>query len=111
MTELTVRLEKLRFIIAELQFGFAISQAAPTTWDARLAARHVLVRANDFIAHSRQLRKLVKLRRSDKAFHKKREIYAAWFDEYIQTVRNWLTLNGTALTLCISAATWYGYSG
>lgn len=74
MTELTVRLEKLRFIIAELQLGYAILQAAPTTWDARLAARHVLVRANDFIAHSRQLRKLVKLIDSDKEFHKKKSL-------------------------------------
>lgn len=88
MTELTVRLEKLRFIIAELQLGFVISQAAPTTWDARLAARHVLVRANDFIAHSRQLRKLVKLHGSDTAFHKKKEIYAGWFNEYFQIVRD-----------------------
>lgn len=91
MTELPTRLEKLRFLIEELELCFAISRAAPSTWDARLAARHVLVRANDFIAHSRQLRRLVRPYGSDVAFHQKKETYAGWFAEYFQTIRDRLS--------------------
>lgn len=88
MTDLPGRLEKLRFLIEELMLCFAISQAAPSTWDARLAARHILVRANDFIVHSRQLRRPVRLYGSDVTFHQKKETYAVWFAEYFQTVRD-----------------------
>ena len=88
MTELPARLEKLRFIIAELNWSYALSQAAPTSWDARLMARHVLVRAQDFVAHSRQLRKLVRPYGAEQAFNAKKETYAQWFDEYFGTVRD-----------------------
>jgi hypothetical protein len=73
MTELPARLEKPRFIIAELQSSYALSQAAPSSWDARLIARHVLVRARDFVAHARQLRKLVRPYGAEQAFNVKKE--------------------------------------
>lgn len=108
MTDLPARLEKLRFIIAELQLSFAVSEAAPSSWEARLAARHVLVRACDFIAHARQVRKLVRPFGAEPAFNEKKETYAAWFDEYFGTLRDRLGAHVQDLDFGLRIELWNG---
>lgn len=88
MSELMVRLEKLRFIAEELRLAFALSRSAPDAWNARLLARHVLIRASDFIEHARRARRLVRAHGSDRDFHVAKETYAGWFDEYFKAARD-----------------------
>ncbi len=88
MTELSVRLDKLRFLAEELQLAFALASNAPDAWSSRLLARHILIRAYDVIAHARQIRKLVRTFGSDQKFHEAKESYASWFDEYFKTARH-----------------------
>ncbi|MGP4806181.1 hypothetical protein ACSV5G_20650 [Agrobacterium cavarae] len=88
MTELSVRLDKLRFLAEELQLAFTLASNAPDAWSSRLLARHILIRAYDVIAHARQIRKLVRTFGSDQKFHEAKESYASWFDEYFKTARH-----------------------
>lgn len=88
MTELSVRLDKLRFLAEELQLAFALANSAPDAWNARLIARHILIRAYDVIAHARQIRKFVRTFGSDQKFHEAKEAYASWFDEYFKMARH-----------------------
>lgn len=88
MTELSVRLDKLRFLAEELQLAFALANSAPDAWNSRLIARHILIRAYDVIAHARQIRKFVRTFGSDLKFHEAKEAYASWFDEYFKTARH-----------------------
>ena len=53
---ITIRVEKLRFLVEEMELAFALSRAAPDAWEGRMLARHVLVRACDFIDHARALK-------------------------------------------------------
>jgi hypothetical protein len=55
-----VRLEKLRFIVMEIRLAMRLAEYAPTDFDARMLVRHVLIRAEDFVEHARQIRKPLK---------------------------------------------------
>jgi hypothetical protein len=83
------RLKKLRHIIDELQLALHLAQHAPDDFVARTLARHVIVRAADFIAHARELRKPLNLAGYDTGeYHRTKEIYADYFEEYFRTARD-----------------------
>ena len=83
------RLEKLRFLAMEMRLAHRLAQFAPTDADARMMARHALIRAKDFIGHARQLRKPLNAAGYDtRQFHELKEYFAQEFDAYFQTVRD-----------------------
>ena len=86
---LKVRLEKIDFLVQEMQLAFFLAQNAPDDFTARTAVRHVLIRANDYLAHSRALKKPLNLAGFKiKRFHTSKEIYANDFDEYFRIARD-----------------------
>jgi hypothetical protein len=56
-----VRLAKLKFIAEEMTLARHLATHAPDAFDARTLARHILIRAHDFIEHARALRKPLNL--------------------------------------------------
>lgn len=86
---ISARLEKLRFLAAEMQLAFHLSQFAPTDFEARVLVRHVIVRAEGFIEHARGLRRpLTRAGFQTENFHRTKENYAIIFDEYFQLARD-----------------------
>ena len=86
---LAARLEKLRFIVGELQLAGHVARHAPGAFVARTLSRHVAVRAENFIAHARGLRKPLNRAGFDtRTFNKTKEVYAKYFDEYFHIVRH-----------------------
>lgn len=86
---IATRVEKLKFLTDEMYIALRLSIHAPDSFSARTLARHILVRAENFIAHARGLRKPLNLARYDtRAFHETKEAYAAAFDEYFQLSRD-----------------------
>jgi hypothetical protein len=84
-----VRLAKLRFIAEEMALARHLALHAPDAFDARTLARHILIRARDFIEHARGLRKPLNLAGFDtRGFHRTKEAYADNFDEYFQVSRD-----------------------
>jgi len=89
---LPARLEKLEFIVRELQLALRLAKHAPEAFVARTLSRHVAVRAENFIAHARRLRKPLKRAGFDTSeFHNTKEIYADYFDEYFHVTRDKLS--------------------
>ena len=87
-----VRLEKLRFLAAEMQLAHRLAQFAPTDADARMLARHVIIRAKDYIEHARRLRGPLRDAGIDtKAYHKLKEYVAKEFESYFQIIRDKLS--------------------
>jgi len=83
------RLEKLKFLAEEMQIAFHLSMHAEDSFAARTLARHILVRAKDFIEHARQLRKPLRDAGYDiGSFHSAKEGYASAFDEYLKVARH-----------------------
>lgn len=86
---IAVRLAKLRFIAEEMALGRHLATHAPDAFDARTLARHILIRAHDFIEHSRGLRKPLNLAGfNTRDFNLRKEAYAVNFDEYFQVSRD-----------------------
>jgi hypothetical protein len=86
---LAVRFEKLKFIVSELESALYLAQHAPDDFVARTLSRHVAVRAENFIAHARGLRTpLNRLGVDTRNFHKTKEVYAEYFEEYFHLVRH-----------------------
>jgi hypothetical protein len=86
---LAARLEKLRFIVRELQLALHLARHAPNAFVARTLSRHVAVRAENFIAHARGLRKpLTRAGFDTRTFNKTKEVYAKYFGEYFHVVRH-----------------------
>jgi len=84
-----VRLAKLRFIVEEMVLARHLALHAPDSFDARTLARHILIRARDFIEHARGLRRPLNQAGFDTAgFHRTKEAYATYFDEYFKIVRD-----------------------
>jgi hypothetical protein len=84
-----VRLAKLRFIAEEMALARHLATHAPDAFDARTLARHILIRAHDFIEHARGLRKpLNQAGFNTRDFHRTKEAYAGNFDEYFQVSRD-----------------------
>ena len=86
------RLEKLRFLIGEMQLALLLARHAPDDFVARALARHVLVRAENYIEHARRLRTALNAARfATRDFHTRKEIYATTFEEYFKTARHKLS--------------------
>jgi hypothetical protein len=82
-------LKKLRHIVEELQLALHLAQHAPDDFVARTLARHVIVRAADFIAHARQLRRPLNQAGYDTGeYHRTKEIYTDYFQEYFRSARD-----------------------
>jgi hypothetical protein len=89
---LAIRLEKLRFLAMEMRLAMRLAHFAPTDADARMLARHVLVRAEDFVCHARQLRRPLRKAGFDTStFHDLKEYYAEEFEAYFPKVRDRLS--------------------
>jgi hypothetical protein len=81
---ITIRLEKLQFLADELQLARHLTQHAPDDFAARTLARHIALRAENFIEHTRALKKplnLAHFRTTD--FNDVKETYANTFEEYL----------------------------
>jgi hypothetical protein len=86
---LATRIEKLNFIVDELQIALHLARYAPDDFVARTLSRHVAIRANDFIDHTRNLRKPLNRAGFDtQEFNKIRKVYAEYFDEYFHVLRD-----------------------
>jgi hypothetical protein len=86
---ISTRIEKLKFLTEEMHIALCLATRAPDAFSARTLARHILVRAENFIAHARGLRKPLNVAGYDThAFHKTKEAYATAFDEYFQLSRD-----------------------
>ncbi|MBK3665086.1 hypothetical protein JJE66_28120 [Bradyrhizobium diazoefficiens] len=86
---LAVRLAKLKFIAEELVLARHLALHAPDSFDARTLARHILIRARDFIEHARGLRRPLNQAGFDTgAFHRTKEAYGTYFDEYFKVSRD-----------------------
>ncbi len=86
---LATKLEKIKFIVDEMQLAMQLAKHAPDDFIARMLARHVIIRANDFITHVRKLKgPLTKAGFSTKDFHSTKETYAKNFDEYFRIARD-----------------------
>jgi hypothetical protein len=89
---LKARLDKLRFLAADMRLAYRMSTFAPTDADARMLVRHVIIRAESFIEHARAIRKPPIAAGFDvRAFHKTKENYAAFFAEYFRVARDRLS--------------------
>ncbi|MFY9289597.1 MAG: hypothetical protein WAP03_02670 [Methylorubrum rhodinum] len=87
-----VRIEKLRFIVEEMQIALHLATELSEPFFARTIARHILVRAENFIEHARSLRRPLRDAGYDtNAFHTAKEAYAAQFDEYFKVARHRLS--------------------
>jgi len=85
---LEIKCAKLRFITQEMELAHAIATHAPTPFVARVVARHVLGRAQDFIAIARDVPSLLRAIGKDTRDLKARtKAYAEAFDEYYATTR------------------------
>ncbi|MCP1173647.1 hypothetical protein [Ralstonia chuxiongensis] len=83
------RVGKLKFIVEEMQLAFHLAMHVTDPFVARTLARHILVRAENFIEHARGLRKPLKNAGHDiRDFHKTKEAYASAFEEYFQVARH-----------------------
>lgn len=85
---LEARLEKIAFIVREMELALLMAELASTDFAARSVARHVLIRTKDFIDHTGAL--LQPLR--DTGFRvqdlrERRSTYMATFDEYYSMSR------------------------
>lgn len=101
------RLEKLRFIVDELQIALFLARQAPDAATARMLARHVLVRAFDFIDHARTLRRpLREAGHNTATFHKLKETFADDFDAYFVKARHRFSAHVQDLPLEERLALW-----
>ena len=83
------RVEKLKFIVEEMQLAYHLTMHLTDPFLARTLARHILIRAENFVEHARGLRKpLNDARYNTHDFHKTKEAYASTFDEYFKASRH-----------------------
>ncbi|MCW2275940.1 hypothetical protein GJ654_16630 [Rhodoblastus acidophilus] len=83
------RVEKLRFIAEEMQLAFFLTMHLTDSFVARTLARHILIRAENFIEHARGLRRpLMNAGYDTRDFHKTKEAYASAFEEYFKVSRH-----------------------
>lgn len=84
-----IQLEKIVFIIQEMELALYVARNAPDEFSRRMLARHVLVRAENFIEHIRRLKRPLNVAGfGTKQFNTQKETYAKFFDEYFQTARD-----------------------
>ncbi len=83
------RIEKLRFIAEEMQIAFHLATNLTDTFFARTIARHILIRAENFIEHARRLRRpLREAGYNTNSFHYAKEAYASEFEQYFKVARH-----------------------
>jgi hypothetical protein len=83
------RIEKLRYIAEEMQIAFHLATNLTDPFFARTIARHILVRAENLIAHARGLRRPLRDAGFDtNAFHTAKEAYATEFEKYFKVARH-----------------------
>jgi hypothetical protein len=83
------RVEKLKFIVEEMQLAFHLAMHLTEPFVARTLARHILIRAENFIEHARGLRRPLNDAGYDtRAFHETKEAYAVAFEEYFKVSRH-----------------------
>lgn len=82
-------IEKLKYILEEMEVANYLASTASDDASARLFARHVIIRAENLIAHARRLKKPLK-RAGYKVnkFHLTKEAYALEYESYFSNVRN-----------------------
>ena len=86
---LNIRLEKLRFILEEMELAHYLAKNASDDENARVLSRHVIIRAEDLIKHARGLRKpLLKVGYKLVDFNNAKEIYASEFESYFSVTRH-----------------------
>ena len=86
---LNTRLEKLRFILEEMELAHYLAKNASDDENARVLSRHVIIRAEDLIKHARSLRKpLLKAGYKLVDFNNAKEIYASEFESYFSVTRH-----------------------
>lgn len=86
---ITNRVDKLRFLVDEMHIAFHLARHVSDPFVARTLARHILVRAENFIAHARGLRRPLKeLGHDTRQFHRTKEDYATAFAEYFKVSRD-----------------------
>jgi hypothetical protein len=84
-----VRIEKLKFIVDEMQIAFGLAMHLADPFLTRTIARHILIRAENFIEHARGLRRpLNDAGKDTRAFHAAKEAYAKEFEEYFKLARH-----------------------
>ncbi|WP_420964631.1 hypothetical protein [Bradyrhizobium sp. B120] len=83
------RLAKLKFIAEDMQFAFHMASQVTDPFLTRTIARHVLIRAENFIEHARGLRRPLQDAGFDmNAFRQATRAYAAAFEEYFTLARH-----------------------
>ena len=83
------RVEKLKFIVDEMYLALHLAKHSPDAFFARTIARHILIRAENFIEHARGLRSpLNRNKHNTRDFHRTKEIYAKTFNEYFIVSRD-----------------------
>lgn len=86
---IAVRLEKLLFMVEEMQVAAAMATATADGFAARTLIRHVLIRAENFIEHARALRKPLNTAGFNTIdFNTRKEAYAKEFEEYFKLARH-----------------------
>ncbi len=86
------RVEKLKFIVEEMQLAFHLAMHLTEPFVARTLARHILIRAENFVEHARGLRKPLNDAGYDtRDFHIAKEAYASAFEEYFKASRHRLS--------------------
>lgn len=83
------RIEKLKFILEEMQIALYLTTHLTDPFVTRTLARHILIRAENFITHARRLQRPLKEAGHDtRELHKTKENYASAFDEYFKDARH-----------------------
>ena len=86
---ISTRVEKLKFIVEEMQLAFHLTMHLTDPFVGRTLARHILIRAENFVEHARGLRKpLNDAGYNTRDFHRTKESYASTFEEYFKVSRH-----------------------
>jgi len=86
------KLEKLKFIVEELQLILHLTTQMTDSFAARTLARHILIRTENFIVHARAIRRPLRTAGYKiKSYHQTKETYASSFEEYFQVSRHRLS--------------------
>jgi hypothetical protein len=103
------RFEKLRFIIQEMELALFLARRLPQDHVSRNVARHVVIRAYDFIAHSRQLKKpLSALGFRVTEYHDRKESFFEDFEKYFLKTRHRLAAHVQDLDFTDRMDLWNG---
>lgn len=97
---LAIRLEKVRFLVQELELLTSMCDASPTDETKRMLARRVLIRAADVVAHLQSLRSdLLAAGINYRDLKERRAAYEAELDAHYRTSRDRLSAHQQDLGL------------